>query len=283
MTPCDGNFTEHKYLGDKLTVDLKKDEIRAFVAKLAVRSESCPEEYNGQINKINKMTKAANTGIDTDHANANADADENEKEGQYKDQQNENENDNDNSGRSRSRSSSDDSNDSNRKEKKGNKSERYGGATSVFLEPLDLLHPDSWIDFLPLLLDFLTIDIDEATKGMRLTDDYADDAREVVIDSNLYKLVNQTEYLMLRFNNWASRTDDFVAKLDDEQRAAVIQSIYSYYRQQPWKLKLEKSDAKGSLVEVMAEIWTTTDSSKYVVDISNKQIKYVMCRESYRS
>ena len=88
MTPCDGNFTEHKYLGDKLTVDLKKDEIRAFVAKLAVRSESCPEEYNGQINKINKMTKAANTGIDTDHANANAD--ENEKEGQYKDQQNEN-------------------------------------------------------------------------------------------------------------------------------------------------------------------------------------------------
>ncbi len=111
-SPNDGNFTEHKYLGKTITVDLSRDTLRAFVAKLCMDEKVVPRAH---------------------------------------------------------------------------------------YQSLDMLHPDYWIDFFPLLLDFLIIDVQHALKESYKREKKNDIAYRVVPGSNLQKLQEQSEYLMLRF------------------------------------------------------------------------------------
>ena len=50
--PKDGQFSAHKYQGVTLTIDISRDENRAFVAKLATSTDLCPPEYLGNLNLL---------------------------------------------------------------------------------------------------------------------------------------------------------------------------------------------------------------------------------------
>lgn len=48
----DGQFTGHKYWGDRICIELSRDVIRAFIAKLCVLPQVCPPPYQFNLNLL---------------------------------------------------------------------------------------------------------------------------------------------------------------------------------------------------------------------------------------
>eukprot|EP00605_Chrysophyceae_sp_TOSAG23-4_P001865 GSChrysophyteH1.ASY1.ANO1.2057.1 assembled CDS len=208
-SPTDGHFAGHKYWGDPIVADLPKDVLRSLVAKLCLLKDTCPKEYQGN---------------------------------------------------------------------------------------LDYLHPNHWINFFPVLLDLITIDVAEA---MRLTkrreipenetgfsetslsnDRLVNEAigtlkapnYKVTRKTPLDTMIKQTKYLVDKFNLWTRRTNDMVVPISSEQQSDIKVNMRKYFEPSPWKLNLRRDDAKGSLVEIRNEVWSTLECNRYVTDTNMQQI-----------
>jgi hypothetical protein len=158
---------------------------------------------------------------------------------------------------------------------------------------LNFLHPNYFIDYFPLLLDMVIVDIEaagvmSATKdsirkekkqsrprdAASAVDASATDAShfgpkyEVVNGSALHKAGQELAYITQKFNAWYSKRAAEPSPLAIPQlHARLLRSLQTYYEPQPWHLSLVKDSTKGSLVEVKRGVWNSLDLARFTGEV----------------
>lgn len=143
---------------------------------------------------------------------------------------------------------------------------------SLYLGSLRLLHPNHWLELFPLLLDVVILP-PSAVSGSApvssrpldaLLDGEDDEMVQISEEGQITeRLCRKVQYVMDKFNAWATRTKGQCDPLRPELMQSVLSNIEALNNRMPWTLELKKDDASRKLVEVRSEVWKSRDLRRF--------------------